>query len=166
MNPPSVFKLPGSGNGNSNGGTNANANGQALAQHEPASLPPDDRSDAAPVSAARSPAMHVVVPAARSPFVPVLLMALALVTWFGAQLWDGYQQRQQLPAAHGAQQQTVDNAGKLRQSLDALAADTQRMADGGNANAALLVTELRKRGITISVPGVGTTPTPPTTAKP
>ena len=44
----------------------------------------------------------------------------------------------------------MDNAGKLRTSLDSLAADTQRLADRGNANAALLVTELKRRGITIN----------------
>jgi hypothetical protein len=44
----------------------------------------------------------------------------------------------------------VDNAGRLRASLDGLAADTQRLADAGNASAALLVTELRKRGVTIN----------------
>lgn len=119
-------------------------------------MPDDQRGDLPPVPAAKPQPRHLTAAApGRAPFVPMLLMALALVAWFGAQLWDGYQQRQQLLAAHGAQQQTVDNASKLRQSLDALAADTQRMADGGNANAALLVTELRKRGITISVPGAG-----------
>ena len=44
----------------------------------------------------------------------------------------------------------MDNADKLRTSLDGLAADTQGLADCGNANAALLVTELKKRGITIN----------------
>ena len=125
-------------------------------------MPDDKRGDGPLVPAAKPQPRHLIATApGRTPFVPVLLMALSMVAWFGAQLWDGYQQRQQLLAAHGAQQQTVDNASKLRQSLDALAADTQRMADGGNANAALLVTELRKRGITISVPGAGTTPTAP-----
>ena len=46
--------------------------------------------------------------------------------------------------------QTVDSAAKLRASLDALASDTQRLADAGNASAALLVAELRKRGVTIN----------------
>jgi hypothetical protein len=32
-------------------------------------------------------------------------------------------------AAFAAQQRTVDNSAKLRQSLDAVAADTQRLAD-------------------------------------
>lgn len=162
MNPPSVFKLAGSGNGN--GGTHTN--GEPSAQHEPAHQPPDDGGGATSVPAAHRPAPRWAVPAASTPFVPVLLMALSMVAWFGAQLWDGYQQRQQLLAAHSAQRQTVDNASQLRQSLDVLAADTQRMADGGNANAALLVTELRKRGITISVPGAGVMPAAPAAAKP
>ena len=59
-------------------------------------------------------------------------------------------ERSALNTAFEGQQQTVDNAGKLRASLDGLAADTQRLADRGNANAALLVTELKERGITIN----------------
>jgi uncharacterized protein HemX len=122
---------------------------------------PDDAPGAA-VGATTRPAAARTAPL-RSAFAPTVLMALSLVGWFGAQLFDAYQQRQSLMAAHAALQQTVDNAGKLRQSLDALAADTQRMADGGNGNAALLVTELRKRGITISVPAgaAGVTPASP-----
>ena len=108
-------------------------------------------------TAGRPAARSAADQATRTAFVPLLLMALALFGWFGAQLYDAYQQRQTLLAAHGSQQQTVDNAGKLRQLLDALAADTQRLADTGNANAALLVTELRKRGITITVPGAAAT---------
>ena len=88
--------------------------------------------------------------APRSPFVPMLLGGLALLGWLGFQTQQLINERQALQAAHTSQQQTVDNAGKLRASLDALAADTQRMADGGNPNARLLIDELRKRGITIN----------------
>lgn len=86
----------------------------------------------------------------RTAFVPVLLGTLALLLGLGWQSYLLMADRDALQTAHGGQQQTVDNAGKLRASLDALAADTQRLADGGNASAALLVTELRKRGITIN----------------
>ena len=97
-------------------------------------------------------AMHAAMPAAqpRSAFVPVLLFGLAVLTLLGWQTWVLVSERGTLNTAHAAQQQTVDNAGKLRASLDGLAADTQRLADRGNANAALLVTELSKRGITIN----------------
>ncbi len=87
---------------------------------------------------------------ARSAFVPVLLGTLALLLGLGWQCSLLVAERDGLQGAHAAQQQTVDNAGKLRGSLDALAADTQRLADAGNASAAMLVAELRKRGITIN----------------
>ena len=97
-------------------------------------------------------AMHAAMPAAqpRSAFVPVLLFGLAVLALLVWQTWVLVSERGALNTAFAAQQQTVDNAGKLRTSLDGLAADTQRLADRGNANAALLVTELKKRGITIN----------------
>lgn len=95
----------------------------------------------------------------RSAFVPLTLCALALVVFFASQCVESWNQRQAMQAAHQSQQQTVDNASRLRASLDALGADTQRLADGGNANAALLVTELRRRGITITLPGAALAPT-------
>jgi hypothetical protein len=85
-----------------------------------------------------------------SPFVPVLLAVLALAGWLTLQLLATWQDQQALQSAYAAQQTTVDNAVKLRTSLDVLAADTQRLADAGNPNAGLLVAELRKRGITIN----------------
>jgi hypothetical protein len=93
----------------------------------------------------------------RSPFLPLLLGALALVAWFGVQSWLLRGERSALQATHASQQQTVENAAKLRQSLDGIAADTQRLADTGNANARLLVEELRKRGVTINPNAAGMT---------
>ncbi len=87
-------------------------------------------------------------------FVPLLISGLALLVFFSFQAAQAYSQHQALLAAHATQQQTVDNAGRLRASLDALAADTQRMADAGNPNAGALVAELRRRGITINAAAV------------
>ena len=94
----------------------------------------------------------------RSAFVPVLMCSLALAGWLGSQLFWQVQEREALQAGLVSQQQTVDNAGKLRASLDALAADTQRLADAGNASAGVLVAELRKRGITINAKATAATP--------
>ncbi len=88
--------------------------------------------------------------AAHGPFMPLLLVTVASLAWMGYQSWLLYTDRQALQAAHVGQQQTVDNAVKLRASLDTLAADTQRLAEAGNGNARLLVDELRKRGVTIN----------------
>jgi type II secretory pathway pseudopilin PulG len=89
----------------------------------------------------------------------LLLATLALLGWLSFQTTQLVKEREALQAAYASQQQTVDNSAKLRASLDAIAADTQRLADSGNANAKILVDELRKRGITIS-----TTPKTPVDA--
>ena len=99
--------------------------------------------------------------APRSAFLPLLLAGLALLGWLAYQLQQQVSERQLLQAAYASQQQTVDSAGKLRASLDALAADTQRMADRGNPNARVLVDELKKRGVTINSAN-----TPPVNAAP
>ena len=90
------------------------------------------------------------VAASRSVFAPLLLAGLAVLGWLGFQTWQFYVERQALQAAYESQQQTVDSSAKLRASLDALAADTQRLADSGNPNARALVDELKKRGVTIN----------------
>ena len=115
---------------------------------------PDAAAAAASANAAPRRAVRPAVAAVpmRSPFVPMLLGGLALLGWLGFQTYGLFSERETLTAAHTAQQQTVDNAGKLRASLDALAADTQRIADAGNPSARLLIDELRKRGITINAP--------------
>ena len=124
----------------------------------------DDAAPRAPERGTLRTASHArplpSVPVSSSPFVPMLLASLALLGWLGFQTWQLLNDRQALQASYASQQQTVENSGKLRTSLDALAADTQRMADGGNPNAKLLVDELRKRGITINTsPGAaGTVP--------
>lgn len=101
-------------------------------------------------AATTEPRGRPVERAAHSAFAPVMLSALALTGWLASQVYWLTEERIALRNGLIAQQQTVDNAGKLRNSLDGLAADTQRLADAGNASAALLVTELRKRGVTIN----------------
>lgn len=113
---------------------------------------PNAAAVAAAAAARRQLRPATAAAAGRSPFLPMLLAGLALLGWLGFQTYGLFTERESLAAAHTAQQQTVDNAGKLRTSLDALAADTQRIADAGNPSARLLVDELRKRGITINAP--------------
>ena len=116
-------------------------------------LNPEAAAATAPESAGRAAAaQRRQAPAAPGAFVPLLLCALTLLAWFVFQAVLLLGERSAMQAARDAQQQTVDNAAKLRSSLDGLAADTQRLANAGNPSASVLVTELRKRGITISVP--------------
>ena len=108
---------------------------------------PDTVFAAGPTAAAARKAQPA---APRSAALPLALGLLAVVAWLGHQAWQLDQERQQLELARSNLQPTVDTAKRLRRSLDLLAADTQRLADGGNANARVLVDELRKRGITIN----------------
>jgi hypothetical protein len=85
-----------------------------------------------------------------SPFLPLALLALAVVAWFGYQTMQLQGERSAQQKSLQDQEQVVQNATKMRAQLDALAAETQRLADQGNPNAKLLVDELRKRGITIN----------------
>lgn len=116
----------------------------------------------APEAPAAAP---VPPPAPRTAFLPLLLGLLALTAWLGHHAWLLDQDRQQLQAAQTNLQPTVEKAAGLRQSLDRLAADTQRLADAGNSNARALVDELRKRGITIN-PGTAASASPAATGAP
>lgn len=112
--------------------------------------PTPAQTAAAAYAAASSAAAAARAKSPHSAFVPVLLGLMALTLWLGWQTSVLMSDRDALNAAHAGQQQTVDNASKLRASLDGLAADTQRLAEAGNGSAALLVAELKKRGITIN----------------
>lgn len=108
------------------------------------------KSSSSPVGSPATPKPEANTSAPFSPFVPLLVFGLTLVIWLGFQSVQLLGERSNLAAAYAAQQTAVDSATKLRGSLDGLAADTQRLAESGNPNAALLVGELRKRGITIN----------------
>lgn len=87
----------------------------------------------------------------RSPFIPLLVLMLAVLIWFGFQLSHGLNVRAQLQEQHANQEPVVQNAQNMRAQLDAIAADTARLARAGNPNAQVIITELSKRGITVTI---------------
>ena len=87
----------------------------------------------------------------RGMFVPVLVLALAFVGWTGFQMLMLMRESDALKSSQAGQEQAVQQSGKLRNGLDAIARETLKLADGGNANARLIVDELRKRGVTINL---------------
>ena len=100
----------------------------------------------------------------RNPFLPLLLLSLALTAWLAFQTAQLLRERSQYAAVRTAQELQVEAATKLRASLDALASETQRFSDAGNPSARLLIDELRKRGITVNAAAAaseaGATPVP------
>jgi uncharacterized protein HemX len=93
------------------------------------------------------------VPVRASAFVPALLLALAFVLWLAFQAVQLVREQQQLTVATANLQAQTQVATKLRAALDALATSTAKLAADGNANARVIVEELRKRGVTINPPG-------------
>jgi hypothetical protein len=83
-------------------------------------------------------------------FLPLLLLSGAIVGWFLFQTYELVGDRRQLTAIRATQETQVAAALKIRSGLDSLAASTQRLANAGNANAKVIVDELRKRGVTIN----------------
>ena len=86
---------------------------------------------------------------ARGPFLPLLLLVIAVATWFGYQGFALWNERNALALSHSAQERALESARKFRLTLDSLARETALLADRGNANARLIVDELKRRGVTI-----------------
>ncbi len=79
----------------------------------------------------------------------MLLFFLPWLAWAvfqGVQLWRDHQV---LTALHAGQQAQVDQAQRVRQTLDALATETSKLAQAGNRNAGRVIEELRRRGVTV-----------------
>ena len=86
----------------------------------------------------------------RSPFVPISLIAAAVLGLLLFQTSQLYNDRNGLRDLMVDRQRPFEEAQKLRAQLDGVAVDTARLAAKGNANAQRVVDELRKRGITIN----------------
>lgn len=98
--------------------------------------------------APRGPRRHIY-----SPFIPVVVLATAFVAWLGFQCWQLVAEHRQLRQARAQLEAPFESSTKLRASLDTLAATTAKLAEQGNANARVIVDELRKRGVTINPDG-------------
>ncbi len=95
-----------------------------------------------------------------SPFVPLLLLGLAVLGWTVFQSAQLVRDRHALDRVILAQGPQIAQARRLRTALSALASNTQKLADAGDSGAQLIVSQLKKHGITIhpAVPGAGSAP--------
>lgn len=85
-------------------------------------------------------------------FGSVFLVTLALLIWFSFQLGELFGEREKLIEATKRQEPLVQNAGKIRNAMDALAVGTYQLSAQGNGNARQLIEHLANRGITINPP--------------
>ncbi len=89
-----------------------------------------------------------------SAFLPLMILGLVLLVWFGFQAVQLRAERDIIRDALTTQDKQIEDSRKLRDSFFAIAHGAEVLADGGNANARLVVDGLKKRGITV-------TPNPP-----
>ncbi len=85
-----------------------------------------------------------------SPFIPILILALSFAGWAGFQTSQLIQEKESLATLRANQDKQVEDSKKLREGLDGLAKATLALSNRGNANARLIVDELRRRGVTIN----------------
>ncbi len=100
-----------------------------------------------------------------SPFFPLLILGVVLLAWFGFQAVQLRIERDAMRDLIANQEKQVQDSKKLRDSLEAIARGTAQLADGGNANARLILDELKKRGVTISPTGAASNDVPGPTGK-
>ena len=86
----------------------------------------------------------------RGAFVPLLLVLVTLLLWFGFQTNQLLKERENLATLRANQNTIYANAQKMRTQLEAIAADTARLAQAGHPQATQVVNALRARGITIN----------------
>lgn len=86
----------------------------------------------------------------RSAFIPMLILLVGMVGWSSFQLHHLGLESDAMSATRTNQEPQIQQAQRIRQSLESLASETKKLADSGNANAKTVVEELRKRGVTIN----------------
>ena len=83
----------------------------------------------------------------RSVFLPILLLAMALLATFSFQTSLLLQEREAMVNTRGGQEAPLANAQKFRANLDVLVGETRRLADAGNPHARAILDAFAQRGV-------------------
>jgi len=81
------------------------------------------------------------------PFIPMLMLAAAVVVWLGFATMQLMQERDDLQSAGEKQQTLVDQSTKLRSQLGTIAEKLTQLREQGNPGAREILTQLEKSGI-------------------
>ena len=95
----------------------------------------------------------------RAPFLPLLLFMVAFLGWTIFQTTELIRERSSLAQTRSLQTAPLAQAQKIRVATDSMASKTQKLADAGNPNAQLVISQLKQRGITVN-PNASTPPPP------
>ncbi len=83
-----------------------------------------------------------------SPFLPLLLISIAITSLLLFNTWELYEDRAALARLRSGQTPAYREAQRLQGQLEGMALGLNRLAIKGNPNAQLIVAALRSRGIT------------------
>lgn len=89
------------------------------------------------------------LPAKRSIFLPLLLLAVAVVGMVLGDLYQGMQRRAALAERISSLESSVADAEKVRKQFDTLAKGVARLASAGNSNAQMVMAQLNKAGVNV-----------------
>jgi hypothetical protein len=89
----------------------------------------------------------VTPPVERGANLPLIILLIALVLWFGFQTLQLASERANLGEARGHQEAAMQEAQKLRTQFESLISKTSELANKGHAGAKLVMEELQKRGM-------------------
>jgi hypothetical protein len=90
----------------------------------------------------------VASPVERGTNLPLTILLVALVLWFGFQTLQLATERANLGEARGHQEAAMQESQKLRTQFESLISKTSELANKGHAGAKLVMDELQKRGMT------------------
>ena len=91
--------------------------------------------------------------------VPVFLLSLTMCGLMTFQTIEIINQKNALMEAEKQQEKPLDDVRKIQVQIDALALGTLKLAQQGNKNAQLIVSQLKDMGLVIKDPTATTQPT-------
>lgn len=86
--------------------------------------------------------------------LPVFLLAVTILIEVVTRTVALYDNRSELVAFRESQESQYQMALNLQEQLEGVAADTARLAQGGNKNAILVIDRLRASGVTVNLEAV------------
>lgn len=114
-----------------------------------------DAATAVAVQAAAAtapPPVATPAPSRLGVFVPLSIALVALVAWSAFQFHQLRLEADAMATLRANQEAPLQQAQRVRENLENLAARTRQLAEAGNANARLVINELSRRGVKIGPP--------------
>lgn len=94
-----------------------------------------------------------MVPAGRSPYLPLLIVLVAIALYFALQTFELVRARSQIAQVRTGQTAALTAGAKIHAQFDALAGGTAVLAQQGDADAKVIVAEFGRRGFNFRPPG-------------